>query len=175
MAPTPNYETVGRLNKGQCNAMLTRMTASYGINYGVPRPVDLCLVMCSREKASNATLAERLYVSKRFLSDRNAVVSASYDWVIVSGRYGLVEPQRVIKPYDLNLDDAGHLRKAAWTLRLIMQLLMRIGLLRNCRIAVSARGTYHQSLALGLRVLRFRLLPTHNQSLPARFEEWQRG
>jgi hypothetical protein len=138
------------------------------------RPVDLYLVMCSRQKASGPAMAEQLYVSERFSNDRNAAVSAGCDWMIVSGHYGLLEPQQIIAPYDLNLDDATYLRKVAWTFRLMMQLLMRIGFLGQYRIAVSARGVYHQSLVLALRFLRFRLPLAHNQSLPAQFEEWQR-
>jgi hypothetical protein len=137
-------------------------------------PLHMCLVMCSREKASGPTVAEQLYVSERFSSDRHAAVSAGYDWMIVSGRYGLLEPQQVVTPYDVNLDRATRLRQMAWTFRVTIQLLMRIGLLRRCRIAISAQGVYRQSLALALRFLRFRLLPTPDPSLSARFEHWMR-
>src|SRR5258708_6503523 len=145
-----------------------------GIDRRNTTPFQLCLVMCSREKALGPRAAEQLYLSDRFSNDRQAAISTGCDWMIVSGRYGLLEPQRVITPYDVNLDRATRLRKIAWTLRVTIQLLMRIGLRRRCRIAVSAQGIYRKNLVSALRLLGFRFLPNSTQSLPARFDEFYR-
>jgi hypothetical protein len=59
-------------------------------------PPYICLVMCSRDKINARSPAESLYVSQRFVEDREAVRASQYEWYILSGRYGLLHPETVI-------------------------------------------------------------------------------
>ena len=69
----------------------------------LPSPaLRVCLIACSDAKGDSQQAAETLYRSQLFnMSKRYA---SRFDrWFIISARYGLLEPQQIIAPYDMRL------------------------------------------------------------------------
>jgi hypothetical protein len=80
------------------------------------RPLHIGLVACSRRKARDAAPARELYASCLF---RAALAYAERhygpgQWLILSARHGLVEPDSVLNPYDLSLRQLSAREREAW-------------------------------------------------------------
>jgi hypothetical protein len=77
--------------------------------------MKVCLVSCSRRKLDRAAEAQKLYSSPLFqVASRYA--SQHFDhWYILSALHGLVEPIRVIEPYDVSLNNMGKKARQAWS------------------------------------------------------------
>jgi hypothetical protein len=139
----------------------------------IHKPV--CIVMCSAQKAEiPSSSAAELYRSQRFEDDRRAITERGYDWCILSGRYGLVQPKQVLDAYDVDLDRAPYLKLLIWRLRVLFQLARRLGFRSACVVCLSARGSYLESTELTLQVLGFRRRNGLSFGLPERFQQWIR-
>ena len=64
----------------------------------------IILVSCVRKKRATASLAKDLYISDWFRKPAAYAGRNSDAWYILSARYGLVEPNQVIEPYDVTLN-----------------------------------------------------------------------
>jgi hypothetical protein len=67
------------------------------------RQLDIGLIACSRTKADRPSLARELYVSPLFRAAR-AYAERRHgpgQWLILSARYGLVDPDKVLAPHCL--------------------------------------------------------------------------
>jgi hypothetical protein len=63
----------------------------------------IALVSCSGPKLSHAAPARSLYASPLFRR-ANAYAARHFErWFILSGKYGLVEPEAIIAPYDVDV------------------------------------------------------------------------
>lgn len=65
----------------------------------------LCIIGCGKDKAGIRTKAADMYVGSNFLIRKNYAIKNFINWVIFSGKYGILEPDEIIEPYDLNLED----------------------------------------------------------------------
>lgn len=75
---------------------------------------DICLVACSSRKLPFAAQARNLYDSALFKKSR-ALAENSFDrWFILSAKHGLVEPQTVLEPYNLTLNELGVAERRVW-------------------------------------------------------------
>jgi Family of unknown function (DUF6884) len=80
---------------------------------------EVGLVACSRTKLSRAAPARELYCSPLFRAAR-AYAERRYGpdrWLIASARYGLVDPDTVIEPYDMMLAELSPVERSAWAKR----------------------------------------------------------
>ncbi len=85
------------------------------------------LLACSRTKADRPSLARELYVSPLFRAAR-AYAERRYgpgQWLILSARYGLVDPDQVLAPYDLSLRQLTARQREAWGDRIAIELTDR--------------------------------------------------
>jgi len=74
----------------------------------------ICLVSCVRSKAGKPSKARDLYISPLFKKARE-VASREFDrWYVLSAKYGLVDPDAVIKPYDRTLLDMRREERLKW-------------------------------------------------------------
>ncbi|MBP2275417.1 MULTISPECIES: DUF6884 domain-containing protein [Sphingomonas] len=122
------------------------------------------LVMCSRLKRPTRFAAGDLYTSSRFLRDRAAVEATCDDWLILSGKYGLIDPDRSIKPYDVNLNNASRLRRFLLSLLIAAQFARRFGLIRQVRVELRAEDAYKECGIVALSWLGFRHYPSDGGS-----------
>lgn len=67
------------------------------------RAADLCLVSCVSVKRSSPAPARDLYTSTWFRKARALVEASRRPWYILSAKYGLVDPDAMIEPYNKTL------------------------------------------------------------------------
>ena len=91
------------------------------------RQFHIGLIACSRTKADRPFPARELYLSPLFRAAR-AYAERRYgpgQWLILSARYGLVEPDQVLAPYDLSLRQLTARQREAWGDRIAIELTDR--------------------------------------------------
>lgn len=80
------------------------------------------LVSCGKEKLTSAAPARDMYQGDLFKKARR-YAEANYDkWFILSAKYGLLDPDQVIEPYDKTLNGMKKKERAAWTMDVVEQL-----------------------------------------------------
>jgi hypothetical protein len=130
--------TVNATNRAQNNALGTRPALLRRIDHGlyvrttrqqerpgtvavVPRapapdgPVaDIVLIGCVRTKLPAAAAAAELFASPLFTGRRRHAVESGLPWYILSAKFGLLDPEDVIGPYDVYLADQSSGYRKAW-------------------------------------------------------------
>src|SRR5438445_8554727 len=78
-----------------------------GVTSGVARERDpVCvLVGCVSRKEPTARAAKDLYRTQLFSRRREYAEASGRPWLIVSAHYGIVDPDRVVEPYDVRITD----------------------------------------------------------------------
>lgn len=83
---------------------------------------DLCLVSCVKTKLPNRAPARQLYVSDWFHKARAVVEARGWPWRILSAKYGLVDPEMVIEPYEMTLNKMPKNERVEWSRRVMRAL-----------------------------------------------------
>lgn len=83
----------------------------------------LVLVSCTKQKRSVPCRARELYTSTFFRLVRQLVERRDADWQILSAKYGLLNPDARIEPYELTLNSMPVARRRAWADQLLFELL----------------------------------------------------
>jgi hypothetical protein len=113
------------------------------------------LVSCVSAKRSRPLPARELYCSDWFVTPRDYVEAQAEDWYILSAKYGLVEPDEVIEPYNETLSDISSAERRAWAERVAGQVRPK------CReepeIVILAGQAYREHLLLILQSWRCRV------------------
>jgi hypothetical protein len=92
------------------------------------RQLQVGLVACSRAKANHPVPARELYVSPLFRA-ASAYAERKYGsgrWLILSARYGRVDPDQVLAPNDLSLRQLTARQREAWGDRIAIELTDRL-------------------------------------------------
>ncbi len=103
---------------------------------------DLILIGCVKEKRAGRHLARELYTSQLFRRRRAYAESLATPWYILSAKYGLVEPDRVIDSYDLSLKDLPAHERRAWSEKVFRDLEQKAGSLNGKVIEIHAGQEY---------------------------------
>ncbi len=82
----------------------------------------IALVSCVSMKRPYAAAARDLYTSPWFRKARGYAEAVADEWYVLSAKYGLVDPQRVIEPYDETLNQMGFRERREWATRVLRQL-----------------------------------------------------
>lgn len=82
-----------------------------------------CLVACASKKGPHPAPARELYDSALFRKSRAYAERVFDGWWILSAKHGLVDPERVLEPYDLTLNTMGIADRRTWAHRVSGQLL----------------------------------------------------
>ena len=77
----------------------------------------ICLIACRKEKLPHAAPAKDLYQSLQFKKSRRWAEATFDRWYIVSGKYGFVDPEEVLDPYDLALQRVPKAERLKWSER----------------------------------------------------------
>lgn len=83
------------------------------------------LVACTKTKARGPCAAKDLYTSPWFRKARRYVEARPGRWFILSAEHGLLDPERVIAPYETTLKRMDRSQRVAWAQRVHRQLLVR--------------------------------------------------
>ena len=91
------------------------------------RQFHIGLLACSRTKADRPSSARELYVSPLFRAAREYAENryGPGRWLILSARYGLVNPDKVLAPYDLSLRQLTARQREAWGDHIAVELTDR--------------------------------------------------
>jgi len=92
-------------------------------------PRTIALVSCVSSKEPHAAPARDLYTSPLFRKARAYAERNANAWYILSAKYGLVDPDSVIEPYDVTLNRMGVAQRRAWAakVRLELEQVVRTG------------------------------------------------
>ena len=122
----PKYATVNVRQESRSGStdVPLRTTMSLTREGGPARRIGL--VGCVKDKASVARPAKELYQSLLFQGRRRYVEQSRSEWWILSALHGLVDPNDVLEPYDVTLNDASVLERRRWSDRVLDQITARI-------------------------------------------------
>jgi hypothetical protein len=107
------------------------------------------LVSCVSEKSPMPAQAKDLYKSDWFLKARDYVESTRSPWFILSAKYGLVPPDRILAPYELTLNKMRKSDRQKWAT--MVEAEMEISLPAVDRIVLLAGARYREFLMDYLR------------------------
>ena len=102
------------------------------------------LISCSKSKGSHPDLARNIYDSPMFGKSMMVAEGWGAPFSILSAKYGLLDPNKVIEPYDLTLKGQSKQFKAEWAARVDDQLRKSID--PNKRLIVLAGDDYYAPL-----------------------------
>jgi hypothetical protein len=80
------------------------------------------LVSCVSKKRAIPMPARELYTSDWFVKARAYVERTGCPWFILSAEYGLVHPDRTLRPYDRTLNTMSVRERKAWAARVEVEL-----------------------------------------------------
>ena len=110
---------------------------------------DLCLVSCVKTKLRERAPAKELYVSPWFCKARAVVEGERWRWFILSAKYGLVDPDAVIEPYEKTLNAMGRDKRIEWSREVMSALDPSLAGVDS--IVIFAGEPYREFLAPKLR------------------------
>lgn len=105
-------------------------------------PTRIALVGCAAKKFFGAQPAKDLYGSALFRAARAYAEKTCTRWYILSARYGMLEPTRVIAPYDMRLTRSG---AAKWG-RMVGEQLEQLVPELNTELVVLAGELYADAI-----------------------------
>jgi hypothetical protein len=82
----------------------------------------IALVSCVKSKRTSASPARDLYISPLFRGLRRYAEANADEWHILSAKYGLLAPERVVEPYELTLNKMPKPDRDAWAGKVKSQL-----------------------------------------------------
>ncbi len=119
---------------------------------GVPAP-DVVLVGCVKSKLDHPSPARDLYTSALFRKARAYAESTGSPWYVLSAEHGLVEPTRVIGPYERTLSKAPREYRSTWGEWVVNDLaVLLVDGLRNKVVEVHAGSAYVEAIRPRLSV-----------------------
>jgi hypothetical protein len=108
-------------------------------------PRTIVLVACGKAKRRSACAARDLYTSTLFRKSREVAEVQGERWYILSAKYGLLDPRRLIEPYDASLKDLSVIGRDMWARGVVrdLQAVTRAG----DRIVLFGGRYYREPLA----------------------------
>ncbi|MFN2384019.1 MAG: DUF6884 domain-containing protein [Gemmatimonadota bacterium] len=106
--------------------------------------MKVCLVSCTRAKLPRRAKARDLYDTPAFRRDREHAEREFDRWWVLSGKYGLLDPERVISPYDVSLNSMPRRQRRLWAVRVVEALLAETR--RGDEITILANARYREDL-----------------------------
>jgi hypothetical protein len=88
----------------------------------------IVLVGCSGSKAAEPARAAELFTGAGFRKARDLAIRSGRPWYVISAKFGLLDPEEVIAPYDVYLPKQSPRYRSAWASWVVAQLGERHGL-----------------------------------------------
>ena len=109
------------------------------------------LIGCVKSKQERPAAAKDLYVSTLFRGRRLYVETSCDRYFIISAKYGLVDPDDIIEPYDVAMSQLSVYQRRQWSQKVIRDLADQLGHLSDCVFEIHAGYSYrHFGLVEGL-------------------------
>lgn len=103
------------------------------------------LVADSKKQLAIRALAQNLFTAPLYKRSRAYAMARCERWYIISARYGLVEPDRLIDPYEMTLDTMTEMERFKWA-ELVISLLSRQRLSINDTLVLLGGSAYQSIL-----------------------------
>jgi len=107
------------------------------------------LVACVKSKQTKSAPAKDLYTSALFKKTKAYAQKNSRSWYILSAKYGLLEPDEIIAPYEKTLKTMPSRERYAWAKRVLAALDTRLQ--PDDRVILLAGETYREHLVPALQ------------------------
>jgi hypothetical protein len=104
----------------------------------------IALVSCVKSKLATTARADQLYTSPWFRASRRYAERQADEWYILSAEYGLLRPEKRVRPYEKTLNNMGQADRKDWALRVQKQLLASIP--ANAEVIILAGQRYREHL-----------------------------
>jgi hypothetical protein len=111
------------------------------------------LLGCVKQKRGRRAPAKDLYVSALWRARRAYAEASGEEWLILSAKHGLLDPDEMIAPYDVALADLDVGARGRWGERVVQAPLARYGSVAGMVFEVHAGSAYRLSIAPRLREL----------------------
>lgn len=102
----------------------------------------LILVGCVKSKRCAPSAAKDLYDSPLWRYRRAYAERSGVDWYILSAKHDLLDPEKMIAPYNLALTDLRAAERRAWSQRALDKLAAKVPVMRGCTIEIHAGAAY---------------------------------
>lgn len=107
---------------------------------------ELVLISCSRRKREHACAAGDLYISDRFAKARIYAEVTGRQWYVISAKWGLLHPDDIIAPYDMELAEQSSSYRAAWGNWVTAHLEQAEGPLLGRTVQIHASQVYSEPM-----------------------------
>lgn len=114
---------------------------------------DIILIACGSKKRSHESEAQFMYISPLFRKSRDYAILSANHWYILSGKYGLLRPDSIIRPYDLSLKHLDKREQRTWAKR-VLESLQQVAR-RGDTVTFLAGLAYRRNLVPKLRELGY--------------------
>jgi hypothetical protein len=104
------------------------------------------LVSCGNRKLDAVAAAKDLYISDRFRAARKFAELYGAAWFVISAKHGMVSPDEILSPYDVDLKSLSLRDKRSWAKRVLSKLSSN-GLLTS-QLIVLADDVYSNALRI---------------------------
>jgi len=109
----------------------------------------IALVSCVKAKRPAPSPARDLYTSHLFCALRRYAETSADSWYILSAEHGLVDPDRILAPYDRTLNKMPKRERDAWAERVRGQICEEVP--DDAEIIILAGARYREGLEAPLR------------------------
>ena len=87
-----------------------------------PGAKRIVLVSCVKTKKNETSPASELYISDLFMKTSEYARKIGDSWYILSAKYGLVPPDKIIEPYEKTLNTMGTADQKTWAEEVLIEL-----------------------------------------------------
>jgi hypothetical protein len=102
----------------------------------------LILVGCVKTKRPHPAPAKDLYDSALWWKRRRYAEATGMPWAILSAEHGMVDPDRILEPYDRYLGNESLAFRRRWSANTAEQVLRRLGELAISAVEIHAGSAY---------------------------------
>ena len=125
---------------------------------GFEQGADVLLLGCVKLKASSPRQAKDLYVSDLFRKRRGYADQRGLPWFVLSAEHGLLRPDDLVAPYDVELKAQPVSYRRVWAAWVIERLRRELGTLTGVRLEVHAADAYAEALVEPARAVDAKLI-----------------
>lgn len=103
-----------------------------------------------KTKAPTSAPAADLYMSPLWRARRRYAETSGDAWFILSAKYGLVTPDRILPPYELALSQLAARKRREWGIAAVTALEAEVGDLRGATVEIHAGALYRDACRVPL-------------------------
>jgi hypothetical protein len=104
------------------------------------------LISCVSKKRIGNYKAEDLYISPLFKYSKFYIKNTCDDFFILSAKYGLLKPDRIINNYELSVNNFSEVQRRIWSDNIIDQFKDFIINFKECKFYILAGKNYYKYL-----------------------------